>query len=195
MREARSASAGHLRRWSGGLGCASSRRMREGLGLLLAVQAGVLSYPLFLSLAAALGAALGLPARPLSPPPPAGPRLLISSLLLAPLLEEGVHRGVVLGALRRTRLGAAGAVLLSSASFALPHREPWAMLGTFGVGLALGLSRVAGASLAFCAAAHGGLNWAGLHAGWQGRGPLHSGTGLLLWGLALGLARAEKGPR
>ena len=49
---------------------------------------------------------------------------------------------------------------VTSALFALPHLEAWSVLGTFLVGLALGVVRIVAGSLALCIGVHAGLNLA-----------------------------------
>ena len=80
-------------------------------------------------------------------------------LLLGPALEELLYRERVLPALRAA-CGAFLAVVLSSALFALPHRDPWLVLAAFGVGLVLGTAFLATGSTPLCVAAHVGLNLA-----------------------------------
>ena len=125
--------------------------------LLLAGATGFASFPLWLAALAAAGGALGL-----GPPPLVhAPGLLLAAVEIGPgpLLEELLYRERLLGALR-PRLGAAGAVAVSSAVFAAAHPEPWSALGALGVGVALGALFAATRSLALAAAAHAGLNLA-----------------------------------
>jgi len=125
-----------------------------GLGAL----AGFASYPAWIALIATVGAGLGLEA-----PAPArahpGPLLAVATVLLAPVFEEILYRERLLGALRQ-RFGAAAAVPVSSAAFAVAHVEPWAMLGTFLVGHALGALVCLSGSVALCIGLHAGLNLA-----------------------------------
>jgi membrane protease YdiL (CAAX protease family) len=60
------------------------------------------------------------------------------------------------------RLGAAPANDLTSGLFAIPHAEPWSVLGTFLVGLLLGAVYVASGSISLCIGLHAGLNLASL---------------------------------
>jgi membrane protease YdiL (CAAX protease family) len=138
--------------------CAPERRdsWLFGLGAL----AGLASWPVWIDLIAAAGAALGLE------PPVASrgaPNVLLvgAPLLLAPVFEEVLYRERLLGALR-AHLGAAAAVVVSSAAFAVAHVEPWAVLGTFLVGLALGTAMCLTGRLALCIGLHAGLNAAAL---------------------------------
>jgi membrane protease YdiL (CAAX protease family) len=122
----------------------------------LGVLAGFASFPVWIGAVGALGGALGLPV--LRPPPrPENPLVLFSLLALAPVYEEMIYRERVLPALR-DRLGPSIALLLSSLLFALPHLEPWALLTTGLVGLALGALMLAGDSVALCIGVHAGLN-------------------------------------
>jgi membrane protease YdiL (CAAX protease family) len=128
--------------------------------LLAAAAAGAASLPLWLSLSAVAGAALGLEppaARPRAP----GALRAACDLLLGPLLEEALYRERLLPALRRV-LGAPLALGASSALFALAHRDPWLALAALGAGAALGATWLATGSLGTCVAAHAGLNLAAL---------------------------------
>jgi membrane protease YdiL (CAAX protease family) len=137
----------------------ASRATGRAAGLAaLAALAGLASYPLWILLIGAAGAALGLPPAP-PPPRPDDPLLLIASLGLAPVFEEVLYRERLLLALR-ARLGSGLALAISSLAFALPHLEPWSVLGTSLVGLALGALMLAGRSLALCIGLHAGLNLA-----------------------------------
>jgi membrane protease YdiL (CAAX protease family) len=128
-----------------------------GLAALGAV-AGFASYPAWILLIGAAGAALGL--RPTPPPArPSDPLLLVATLGLAPIFEEVLYRERLLLALR-SRIPAVLAVAISSLLFALPHLEPWSMLATSLVGLALGALMLARRSLALCIGLHAGLNLA-----------------------------------
>ena len=72
------------------------------------------------------------------------PRLFLlvlpSVTLGAPLAEELIFRGQLFGALSQTRVGVAGATLVTSAAWALMHvSEPWLSVAMiFGMGLAFG---------------------------------------------------------
>jgi membrane protease YdiL (CAAX protease family) len=128
----------------------------DGWLFVLGALAGLASWPVWIQLIAAAGTALGLG-------PPAASRgapsvlLAGATLLLAPVFEEVLYRERLLGALRG-RLGTAAAVVLSSAAFALAHVEPWAVLGTFLVGLALGAVMCLWGRLALCIGLHAGMN-------------------------------------
>jgi membrane protease YdiL (CAAX protease family) len=143
----------------------ASTRVRAGLPtpparIALALAAGIAAYPVCASLTAALGLALGLAPLP-DAARPAGPLLCASLLVTAPACEELLYRERLFGALR-ARMRAAPAVVATSALFALPHLEPWPMLGAFVAGLLLGALRARGASIGACIALHAGLNLASL---------------------------------
>ena len=62
----------------------------------------------------------------------------------------------------RARWPAAPTVAATSALFAIPHLEPWSVVGAFVAGLGLGAFRACGAPAGACIAAHAGLNLASL---------------------------------
>ena len=125
---------------------------------MLGAFAGFISYPAWIGLIAAVGTAFGLE-RPA--PPPARPDVLLAAatVVIAPVFEEILYREHILRALRQ-RLGAAAAVALSSTAFAVAHVEPWAVLGTFLVGLGLGTVMCLSGTVALCIGLHAGLNLA-----------------------------------
>ena len=132
-----------------GISCAAL-----GLGTV----AGFASYPLWIALVAGAGKQLGLQV-PARAPGEQGLLLAAATLIVAPVFEELLYRERLLTALRR-RFGAPAAVLASSAAFAVVHGEPWAMLGTFWVGMALAIVRCFSNTVAWCIGLHGGLNLA-----------------------------------
>jgi len=140
------------------------RTARRAVALAaLGALAGFVSYPVWISLIGSIGAALGL--RPVPPPPrPDDPLLLVAVLGFAPVFEELLYRERWLLALR-ARIGGGFAVAISSLCFALPHLEPWSMLATGIVGLALGGLMLAGRSVALCIGLHAGLNLAAVVCG------------------------------
>jgi len=148
----------------------ATRRRRSGrapgaaAGLAaLGALAGFASYPVWALAIGTAGLALGLD--PVPPPPrPRDPLLLVAVLGLAPVFEELLYRERLLPALR-ARLGAGVALALSSLLFALPHLEPWPMLATGLIGLALGALRLAGGAVAPCIGMHAGLNLAAILCG------------------------------
>jgi membrane protease YdiL (CAAX protease family) len=133
---------------------------RDAWAFALGALAGLASWPAWIELIAVAGTALSLPRPSASRGEPTA-LVAVGSLLLAPVFEEVLYRERLLGALR-THLGSAAAVLLSSAAFALAHVEPWAVLGTFLVGLALGAVMCLWGRLALCIGLHAGLNAAAL---------------------------------
>jgi membrane protease YdiL (CAAX protease family) len=134
------------------------RSMRAAL---LGMIVGCATYPLWVVSISAVGLALGLAA----PDPHAAHAmdlaLVVATVALAPVFEEILYRDRLLPALR-DRTGAPLAVVVTSALFALPHVEAWSVLGTFLVGLALGVTRLLAGSLSLCIGIHGGLNLASL---------------------------------
>jgi membrane protease YdiL (CAAX protease family) len=170
-----------------------ARGRAAGLAALAGL-AGFASYPLWIPIIGAVGGTLGL--RPVPPPPrPDDPLLLVATLGLAPVFEELLYRERLLPALR-ARLGSGLAVAISSLAFALPHLEPWSVLATGLVGLALGALMLASGSVALCIGLHAGLNLAAVVCGvpparWVLPGwlALASGGGIL----AVGLLVARRG--
>ena len=122
---------------------------------------GWASHPLWVASISAAGLALGLAPRDQHGSQAVGAAVIAATLVLAPLFEEILYRGDLLTALR-DRAGAPFAIVATSALFALPHLEAWSILGTFLVGLALGVTRVLAGSLAPCIGLHAGLNLASI---------------------------------
>ncbi len=143
-----------------------SWRGRSLGALLLGVPVGLAAFPVLVAGIVRAGLALGLP-EPRGAAGPPGPGMAFALLVLAPVFEELLYRGRLLGALR-PHLGAPAAVVASGAAFALPHLEPWALLGAFLVGLVLGTAICVTGSLALCVGSHVGLNLAALLAGARG---------------------------
>lgn len=85
-------------------------------------------------------------------------RLTLSFTMVAcaPVFEEALFRGFLLSGLRPTRLGASGAVLLSSAAWAAIHLQYdfYGMSTIFVLGLLLGWARVRTGSIAVPLAMH-----------------------------------------
>jgi len=182
--------------------CRGSQRRFTLAGGLLGFFAGYASYPAWVATIYLIGEALGLGAASFPAPWSSG-ALWAAAILLAPVWEELLYREWMLGALRRA-WGVVPAVVLSSAAFALPHAfggGPWALLGTFLVGLALAGVALVGRWIWLCVAIHAGLNlgalawsfgpawaslspWASALAGW-----VALGAALVL--LRRGRARAE----
>lgn len=158
-----------------------SDRLRRGvIFTALGVSGGLGSYPAWLWLTARVGAGLGMAPEAVAEPALSA-RLLLVSLVVAPLVEELVFRGVFLDAFGRSGLGRGAGLLASSAVFAGAHSGAWAHLGAFGVGLALAATRVAGAGLAYCVALHVGLNLGAVTGIRRGATPLLSAGGALAW--------------
>jgi membrane protease YdiL (CAAX protease family) len=126
--------------------------------------AGYATFPAFTSCAIVLGLAIGLAPIPGAPPWRGGAALAWSALVAAPIAEELLYRERVYDALR-ARWPAAPTVAATSALFALPHLEPWPVVGAFVAGLGLGALRACGAPAAACIGAHAGLNLASLACG------------------------------
>lgn len=135
------------------------------LPIALGIASGFASYPAWIATIAWIGLALGLPiserVQRVSGGPPA---VWLCAAVLGPIFEELLYRERILAALR-PYVGALGAVFASSALFAISHIRPWSVLGTFCVGLLLGLAYVAGRSIALCVALHTGVNVACLWCG------------------------------
>jgi membrane protease YdiL (CAAX protease family) len=134
---------------------------RAGGLLLLGGVAGFASFPAWLAVIGAVGVALKLEPVAATSSGSGGPMLWAANLLLAPVFEEILYRERLLSALRPV-IGTSAAIGLTSALFALPHVEPWNVLGTLLVGLALGAAMWACRSLALCVGLHMGLNLAAL---------------------------------
>jgi membrane protease YdiL (CAAX protease family) len=170
------ACGGLLRPWLGAHGAAAlsfaacgalvlaARRERRApvtparvAALLLAFAAGIASLGTWVAVLAPVGRALGLPPRAPMAPFGSEPLLWLAAAVLAPLFEELLYRERLLPALA-PHAGRAGALVLSSAAFALPHLEPWSLLAAFACGLLLGSLFLATRSVALCIAYHAGVN-------------------------------------
>lgn len=150
--------------------------------------AGFASYPAWILGIASIGIGIGLPTRLAEPPAAASPLLWLAVVLCAPLFEELLYRERLLPALR-ARLGTPLAIPLSSLFFALPHIEPWNVLGAFAVGLLLGAVYLATHSASLCVAYHAGLNSACLASGVPPVDPvLDPATSMILGGALLALS-------
>lgn len=62
--------------------------------------------------------------------------LLVS--IFAPFFEEWLCRGMILRGLKRTKIGATGAIVVSALIFALIHGNPWQALPAFVLGVIFG---------------------------------------------------------
>jgi len=159
--------------------------------LALGLAAGFASLPAWVALIAWAGVGLGLePAVPAAEERGGDLARQASAVILAPLLEEALYRERLLGALR-ARVGLGPAILLSSVAFAAPHGEPWRVLGTFLVGIALGAVAAGTRSLVLCIGIHAGLNLAALVCGMPpARLALPLGAAAAAGWLGLGVAAA-----
>lgn len=83
---------------------------------------------------------------------------LIQVCVLAPVIEEVLMRGVVLGGLKNT-YGCAAALLISAALFALLHFNMVQTLSAFVCGIILGLLYYKTNSIFCCMIAHSGYNF------------------------------------
>jgi len=163
------------------------RERASRFAALLACASGLLALPAWLAFIWTLGTAHGLPA-PRASSGPHGPSVWLANVVLAPLFEELLYRERLLPALRE-RIGAPLALVLSSALFAAPHLEPWSVLTTFCVGVALGGVFLATGHVELCVAYHAGLNGAALVCGLPpARAALAPLDSALAGGLLLALA-------
>lgn len=137
---------------------------RPLVAVLLGASAGIASHGAWVSIIAWTGISLGL----------AVPRVeigevdeifAIASILFAPVFEEILYRERLQGLLVE-RVGVISAILLSSSAFAIVHVEPWAVLGTFLVGLMLGSVMWLSGWVAICIGLHAGLNLSFALYGW-----------------------------
>ncbi len=134
-------------------------RRGSALRLVLGLGLGAASLAPLLVVTGWAGSALELPTP--SAPARIQPGVALACIVLAPVFEELLYRERLLGALRPL-WGAPAAIVASSVAFALPHGEPWSVLGSFLAGLALGAMRCAARSLALPIGAHAGLNLAAI---------------------------------
>jgi membrane protease YdiL (CAAX protease family) len=157
--------------------------------LALGAAAGFASYAAWVSFIAEVGTSVGLRV-PSSAIAESGAAFAVSSLLLAPLFEELLYRRR-LQAVLADRYGALAAILLSSAAFAVAHVEPWAILGTFLVGLMLGSVMWLSGRVSICIGLHAGLNIPFAFAAGSPAPPPLPGAllGALLLAVAIGLSR------
>ena len=166
------------------------RERGSALAVALAAAAGFAALPGWLALVWLVGSGLGLAPPALLPAASPDAGVWLANVALAPLFEELLHRERLLPALR-ARIGAPRALLASSALFAAPHLEPWSVLASFCVGLALGGVFLGTGRVGLCIAYHAGLNAAALACGLPpARAALTPVASLLLGGLLLALACA-----
>lgn len=88
------------------------------------------------------------------------PLLWVSIILVAPLSEEILFRGFLFAGLKSSMAGAAGAVVVSSAFWALIHvqYDAYGVGLIFASGIVLGLARLRTGSVLLCAIMHGLMN-------------------------------------
>lgn len=127
--------------------------------LTLGLAIGFAGLPAWIAGITLIGLLLGLPPRTGALPGAGGATWWVAAVVLAPLFEEIVYRERLLGALA-PRVGSGAALVGTSLVYALPQLEPWNVLGTFLVGLALGVLWLARRSLWLCVGVHAGLNLA-----------------------------------
>lgn len=144
---------------TGSRGIGAVVRGRSALEISVGAIAGWATYPVWVLLIVKLGLALGLSPRERVDPSALSLVSIVSALALAPVFEELLYRERLLLALRE-RAGPSVAIAVTSLLFALPHVEGWSVLGTFLVGLALGVTRVVAGSISLCIGIHAGLNLA-----------------------------------
>lgn len=128
---------------------------------LAGICAGCAAFPGFAIATVATGLAVGLAPLPLGTPRGASFAASACLLATAPVFEELLYRERLFDSLRR-RCGGGLAVVATSVLFAVPHLEPWQVLGTFLVGVGLGSLRHLGAPVEACIGVHAGLNLAAL---------------------------------
>jgi len=156
------------------LGAAALRRgcaIREYLALRgVPVRTLARWLGLTLAMVAVLDTLSFLLGRPIVPPwvaavherasPPALAALWLALAVPTPAFEEIFFRGFLLEGWRASRLGAAGAVALSSLVFAMVHLQydAYGVLQVFAIGLLLAVARLRTGSVVLSAALHGLLN-------------------------------------
>lgn len=136
----------------------------------------------------AIGLALGMPSPHASYPAPGDAFAAMGLLVLAPTFEELLYRERIPDAL--TSLPRPARAVIASALFALPHLEPWRILGTFVVGILLAVTREISGSIALCIAIHAGLNFGALVGITPAGASVPALFGSLAWLLASHRARA-----
>ncbi|SDE17760.1 CPBP family intramembrane glutamic endopeptidase [Riemerella columbipharyngis] len=65
--------------------------------------------------------------------------LILVTVILAPILEEILFRGIVMKGLINRGINPKSAILMSALAFGITHANPWQSAGAFLMGLALGL--------------------------------------------------------
>jgi membrane protease YdiL (CAAX protease family) len=133
-------------------------RLRQSALFALGIAVGFAGHSPLCGAIGLAGLAIGLDPGTAPPPGAGGPLLLVAVVAVAPVFEELLYRERILDAIAATPLGTAGAALVSSALFALPHLAPWQVLGSFVVGLVLALVRQLLGTVTACIGMHAGLN-------------------------------------
>ncbi|MBW2241159.1 MAG: CPBP family intramembrane metalloprotease [Deltaproteobacteria bacterium] len=126
---------------------------------ILGMVSGFAAYPLWIWVISRVGLFIGLEDVP-ADAAPQGILTLFAVLALGPLFEELLYRERLLDTLATARLPCCIRLIATSVLFALPHLQPWPILGTFFVGLALALVYESTHCVGFCIALHAGLNLA-----------------------------------
>jgi hypothetical protein len=92
------------------------------------------------------------------------PLLWLAVVVAAPLFEEAFFRGFLLEGWRRSPMGAAGALALTSLLWTLIHVQygPWEQTWVLAAGILLGAARLRTGSLYVPLAMHAGINALGL---------------------------------
>lgn len=143
--------------------CPLRPRLPDAALLVMTVALGFAGHSPLRFAIAALGLALGLDPGAASIPDVHSLQLSIAVVIAAPIFEELLYRERLLDAIAATRLRSVGAIPLTSALFALTHLTPWQMLGSFVVGLVLGLVRRVSGTITACIGLHAGLNLRSVH--------------------------------
>jgi membrane protease YdiL (CAAX protease family) len=133
-------------------------RLSDAALLALTIALGFAGHSPLRAGIALVGLALGLAPSLAAPPGGSGLPLLVAVVVAAPVFEELLYRERLLDAIAATPLRMGGAVLLTSALFALTHLSPWQMLGSFLVGVVLALIRRVSGTVTACIGFHVGLN-------------------------------------
>ena len=133
-------------------------RLSDAALLALTIALGFAGHSPLRAGIALVGLALGLAPSLAVPPGGSGLPLLVAVVVAAPVFEELLYRERLLDAIAATPLRMGGAVLLTSALFALTHLSPWQMLGSFLVGVVLALIRRVSGTVTACIGFHVGLN-------------------------------------
>lgn len=85
------------------------------------------------------------------------PAVLLLLVVVAPVTEELLFRGIILRGLA-VRYGATLGIVSSATLFAAVHLNPWQMLGAFGIGIVFGWWYVSTRNLSVTLAGHAAVN-------------------------------------